>query len=1368
MTTLAMEQLEAGPLLPGVTVLEASAGTGKTYQITNLVVRLVAEHDLRMGQILVVTFTRAATAELKDRIRERLAQAAQALRTGSSTDAFLQRLADRAGADLPVWWLRVVQAQEAFDQALISTIHGFCQRVLQQHAFETGAELGLDLVSDDADLVDELVDDWLSAQVNVLPPDRYTRLVDECGFNRAAVHSFARAVLADPDMALDPPPPENAPPGWRQQLQALRDAWTAGGVALGQRFDAGLPSTQKVPRDPALRLWSGRQSTYTSKSLALVAPELEGWLDTCLAGPEPVPAPDVLWAYFDMAKLQGKLGQGVDFHPELVADVAAALPLGAQLAQLRESNARTLPWRTLAAWVRSTYVQRLEQRRALCFQDLMRRLAGALDSPDLVDAVRERFRAALIDEFQDTDHLQWNIFSTLFGAGGHHLYLIGDPKQAIYGFRGANVHVYADARGAAEPLTMVTNFRSDARYVAAMNLVLGRWSRSLFGHPRIPYISVGAPPRQPMDRLVPPPATVGDPWQQPAAAPLQLRFVGAGADPLALEPLGKSAANAGLPILVAADVVAFLDAGFGVVTQPDQAPRPVSPGDIAVLVRANYQADAVIQALASAGVPAVRGGGAPSVFASHEALHLLQWLQAVASPSSDRAARAAAVSPLFGWSAADLQALDLPGADGSRWDRWLGDLARWQQLVDQRGLRWAFAQASDVWDVQARLLALPDGERRLTNLGHLLELAHAAQLQQRLRLDGLVRWLVEQRQRPAGDDDPSELRLERDDAAVKVLTMHKSKGLQYPVVFAPFLWDGALVRDRDLDHLVHPVADAPTQRQLDIQRQPYGAAKADHVALAEHEAWRENLRLLYVALTRARYRCVLYTGPIVGVRAPQTGLQRSPVGLLLHSAPPGQPLDPGAERYVDAQRRIASMGPVALRQDLAEWERSGGWIGGDAPPGEPPLLAVSDAVLPDTVPLWQPSAALTPAPASLRARAWSRPPCPWTDPGWPSELRGLDHSWRRLSYTSITRARHQAPGVSAGAVHSLEPVPDRDVLARDHDQDVDVTAEELAAATLRQQLRDARPPIPDDQPPVPLAAFPAGAEPGTFLHAVFEELDFAVFPRDPSDLEGMAGGRAVLEPLVQRLGAVHGIRDPEALALAVQHLPAVLQTPLGGPLGDLRLTDLPRTRRLDELGFDLPVAGGDLHRRIDHDGGAAWPDPVSGAAFGEAFLLAAQAPGMRAEHLRELAGSWVQQRFAGYLTGTIDLVFATPTDPARSPQRFYVADYKSNKLDLLAEGPPRPQNYCHDWMLHEMEHHAYTVQLVLYTVALHRWLGQRLGPAYSYDQHVGGALYLFVRGMTGPDTPRGGEHPLGVFFHRPAKALIERIDVLLDASGGAA
>ena len=1363
-----LQRLESGPLTPGVTVLEASAGTGKTYQITNLVLRLVAETGLTMGQILVVTFTNAATAELRDRIRDRLAQAARALRGGESKDLFLSRFTRRAGTEREAWLRAVVRAQEEFDQAHISTIHGFCQRMLQQHAFESGVEFGLELLTDDADLLDALVDDYLSARVNTLEAAEYAFMVDACGLGRDELRKVARAAVSDPDMPLDSPASERPPHGWRERLERLRQEWGAGAEALGRRFDQGKPTAKNLAADPGAIIFAKKQTTYTLNAVKKKGPLLMAWIEACLQGGTLLAPDGGLASWLDGENFQDKLAPDALLDSDLWRLALETAALGREVEAARRSNETSAPWREFVSWVRGEYLRRLEQQRVLCFQDLLRRLDQALrSSPQLVQAIQGRFMAGLIDEFQDTDHLQWSIFRQLLGQGDRHLYLIGDPKQAIYGFRGANVHVYAAARGAEAPLTISTNYRSDARYVAAMNALLGRWPDSLFGHPGIPYIPVGANlDRLPLDRLIPPEDFGQDGWQDPRSAPLQLRFVGG--KPEAGDevpgPLSKSRVGELLPRQVAADVVSFLHAGFKIQEDPEDDPAPVSPGDLAVLVRGNYQADQVVAALGEAGVPAVRAG-AGSVFSSEEARYLLHWLKAVASPGDDRAARAAAVSPAFGWTARQLLDLDDPSRDNRRWDLWLSDLVRWQEMIHMRGLQQTFRRAMSGWDVHARLLTLPDGERRITNLLHLLELGYAAQLAQRLRLDGLVRWLTEARVRADMEAEAAELRLERDDAAVKVLTMHKSKGLQYPVLFAPFLWDGRLVRDQDLSRLVHPVAEGATERRLELQRPPFPAEHQEHLRLAEYEAQRENMRLLYVALTRARLRCVVYTG-LVEAQDGLSGVCRSPLGVLLHGQDPDKAEDPGASRYAAAVARINEMSAGELRAELDQWAALARWSGEHAPGGDPPLVAVSDAPLPlETViryrPLQQEGGQIL-----LEARQWSR----GSPPGLVSRRsqvdparRGLDHTWQRLSYSSITRTmrrieqEHEVPPSPSG----IEPVPEGVDRGQDHDELVDgeaATSEE----SLQERLATARSPVPEEQAPVPLADFPPGPEAGTFLHALYENLDFKVFPRDPGDEAGMAAGRATLRALLQEQGTLHGMTEPRHLGLLMEHLPATLQTPLGGELGDLCLADIPRGRRLDELGFDLPVAGGEQHRRRSPDGVVTWPERVSGRAFGEAFLGAVGQGDLRPSYLERLSRGWENHRFAGYLTGTIDLVFATPLLGA--PERFYVLDYKSNKLDLLREGRSVPQNFCRAWMLHEMEHHAYLVQAYLYTVALQRFLRHRLGAeVYDYERHVGGALYLFFRGMTGPDTPLDGQHPLGVFHHRPAREVVDALDDLLGA-----
>ena len=1356
-----LAHLESGNLDTGTTVLEASAGTGKTYQITNLVVRLVAEAGVKMGEILVVTFTKAATAELRDRIRDRLAQAARTLRGAATRDTFLMEFEERAKAAEGDWLGALARAQEEFDQAHISTIHGFCQSMLQQYAFESGADLDLELLTDDSDLKEELVDDYLSARVNTAGPDRYAFLVDTCGMTREGLLKVAMARLDDPDMALDELASEGPPPGWGEQLKALREAWANGADALGETWDRGTPPGKGKEKEepPGGFIFKAAQVTYTSKKVVAQGELLLEWIDACLERGTLLETA-TLTPWFNARKLRDKLVRDSGFQSDLWDMALAALEMQEIMAGAPASNEATRPWLEFADWVRDEYQKRLDQRRSLCFQDLLRRLARAVkESPQLADAIRGRFKAALIDEFQDTDQLQWAIFQQIFDVEGKHLYLIGDPKQAIYGFRGANVHVYTAARGTQAALTIRTNYRSDARYVAAMNAVMGRWRDSLFGHRGIRYVEVDANPKRELkDRLLPPGSFGANGWQDPRSAPLQLRFIGSepgAGDGGVPGPMVLSTVISEMPARVAADVVSFLEAGFQIKKEKKSKPELVSPGDLAVLVHSNVDADNMVSALMAAGVPAVRAG-AGSVFGSEEARHLLLWLKAVARPGDDRAARAAAVTPAFGWTAAQLLNLDNPDANTQKWDQWLDCLNSWQEMIQKRGLQQTFRQAMSRWNAFENLLSLPDGERRITNMFHLLELGYAAQLNQRLRLDGLVRWLGEARQQEGDEEkEVAELRLERDDAAVKVLTMHKSKGLQFPVVFAPYLWDGRLVREKSKTRVVHPVEEGAVERRLGLQRPPFPHDHLENIRLAEFEAQREKMRLLYVALTRAELRCFVYTGKVTAGDG-ESGLERSPLGVLLHGQEPGREEDPGRSRYEAAAARIKAMGAADLRAELERWVDLAPWTGhGDTDAG--PLVAVSDAPLPvQGVPRYRPPT--KPDEAKLEARTWSRGDPPGSTYPVDPARRGLDRTWQRLSYTSITRTMRRDKG-AAEERSGMEPVPEVVDRGQDHDWTVDEEEEQIRDAR-QAELAAARPSVTGEPEPIPLADFPPGKEAGTFLHALYEHLDFQLFPRDPSDEEGMATGRKELRRLLNEQGARHGITQPHHLKLLRDHLPATLQTPLGGELRDLRLADIPLGRRLDELAFDLPVAGGDEHRRRSPDGNVAWPERVSGEAFGKAFLGAVGHDDLCPEYLRQVSEGWVNHRFAGFLTGSIDLVFATPLEGA--PEKFYVLDYKSNKLDLLREGKPRPENFCRAWMMHEMEHHAYLVQAYLYTVALQRFLRHRLGDdVYDYERHVGGAIYLFIRGMVGPGTGKEGDRTLGVFHHRPPGEVINELDRIL-------
>ena len=1294
------------PLVKGITLLEASAGTGKTYSITDLVVRLVSEEGVRMREILVVTFTRAATAELKERIRLRIAEAIDRLEgaTADPNDVVLARLpgAAAAAAARGVSWLRRLRdAQESFDECLISTIHGFCQRMLQQNAFESSADFGLELVQDSSALREELVDDWLSSELYPEDPERYRFLVERCGWTRDKLLKLAELALRDPDMEVVPGPDDLDDTGWPPLLAAFERSWRAGWCASLARAieDARVAGFFASPR----------QSTYRLARARDEAAVVTKWLDegpTLLGSPEP---PNM--EYWSLAKLRSMQADGAAVLQHDALDALRALvdyPL--ELAACEKAR--------FLGWVCAQFDLRNQERRTQAFQDLMRLLAknlrgGPADDGDegvsastraaLLDAIGGRFKAALIDEFQDTDDLQWTIFFNLFGRGAHWLYLIGDPKQAIYGFRGANVHVYLAAKEQAGQriFTMKRNYRSDQRYVDAMNHLMDR--PGFFGEPHIAYEDVDAKARTPVDRL-----RFTAPWSDASTAPLHLRFF----DQRLLEPdvivadddkeLSKGAVLDVLPSVVAEDVVRLLMSGTRIhapehpASDPDGF-RAVGPGDMAVLVRTRKESSSVHAALIDVGVPAVRTG-ADNVFASDEARELQLWLEALAAPGRDGPARAAASSRLFGRTATQLLALEAEDPDAIKaWDVWLARLARWREQLADRGFLTTLRAAMSVEDVPRTLLSRQGGERRLTNLNHVAELLHAAEVADRLHLSGLLSWLQQRRGAAEAESEEAELRLDRDDEAVTVLTMHKCKGLQYPIVFAPFLWGARVPKADDAAHIV-PSEDDPAHRLMHLR-----ADDQDTLARARLESRKEALRLLYVAVTRAKHRCVLYTGHV-------NLLENAPLAAALH----GEPGDVYADR-LEAGAERAQAGPLTLWSDLrilSDGSASG------LPDGAP-TIAVSPCE-PATGLRW---VAKTGGAGALQTREFLR--------------GGLDRLWRRYSYTALTSGKH----ASYATIEPQQP------------EGVDVDAEDESAGPAEDTGPNPFAPrydLPDEVESVPLAAFPAGADAGTFLHEIYELADFRL--ADPAG--DPAACRRVLCALLDEVLPQHGFEPERWRELLADGLTETLRTPLGGPLGAVRLCDVPRSARFDELRFDFPIAGGDQH------GGPRHRSRVRSEQLIDALLLRPADDRMRAPYLEGLRGLKLGH-LAGFMTGSIDLVFRHAVG---EQQRWFVADYKSNRLDPQRQRRHPEQHFGHEGMRYEMEQHHYFLQYHIYSLALHRYLRWRLGAdTYDYERDFGGVYYLFIRGMTGAETPRDGERVNGCFHDRPPWVVIDALDRAFDA-----
>ncbi len=828
----------------GIHLIEASAGTGKTYTIANLYLRHVLDGRLP-ADILVVTYTNAATAELKDRIHARLYRAQHCLRSGQhDDDEFLHQLYQQH-LQLPpdereLRHRRLTFALRGMDEAAISTIHGFCQAALIDHAFLGNRDFDAEVIGGDEPLWEQALRDWWRLATYRLGPVAWRRLIDAIG---------GIDKLAD----------------WLQELRRHP------GSTL-------LPAANRSLADLLQDIGGGAEDTaaYTDENCQLRA---------------------------------------------------------AALHELRDFTA--------------TEVRRVKRQRGqLAYQDLLDDLAAALDGPTgalLAQQLRQRFPVALIDEFQDTDPVQFGIFRRLYRAEADTcLTLIGDPKQAIYGFRGGDIFTYLEARD--DPATRIhslrTNWRSAPALVDAVNHLFTRREDPFLLSTSIPFEPVepaAANESQVLTRggETPPPLTL---WKIP------LRDNG--------KTWGVGDMRARICRAVTAEIQALLDPASAVELEG----RALASRDIAILVRDHNEGEEMRAILAQAGIRAVISSRA-QVFDSPEAQGLYDLLAGIAHPFSGDNLRRAGASNLFARDPAALAALF---DDDDAWQAWSEQLLLLHRRWQQAGFVAMYQQMLRELDIASRLAHRAGAERRLTNLGHLAEL-----LQQQSRLapgaDLLLAWF---RGQMIGDPgEAAELRLESEADLVRIVTWHKSKGLEYPVVFLPFAWRCRLVSKRAELLRFH---DNDQRACFDI-----GGKDFDRNALLqERERLAEDLRLLYVALTRARSRLYIAWGDVGDGRAAGQP-KHSALAWLLHS----------------------SQSPQDLLQQLPDGipDRTRMFAEIDALADDCTAIQVED--LPDADPERDEEPSRAPATELIAARF----------------TRDLGLAWRIGSFSSLTRDVHQAP-----------------------------------------------------------------------------------------------------------------------------------------------------------------------------------------------------------------------------------------------------------------------------------------------------------------------------------------------------------------------
>ena len=926
---------------------------------------------------------------------------------------------------------------------------------------------------------------------------------------------------------------------------------------------------------------------------------------------------------------------------DVVDDPRAAIePAGACPGLTAEARVR------FAEQVRAEIERRKRRDGVLSYDDLLGQVADALDherSPARV-RMRQRWRVVLVDEFQDTDPVQWQVFDRAF-TGHATMVLIGDPKQAIYGFRGGDVTTYLTAKSsAATQATLATNWRSDGPLLRSVQTV---FAGAELGDTEIVVRDVVAHHQE--SRLA----------GAPVDAPFRLRVVRR--DDM---PLGRTnnlvkvdALSRHIATDVAGDIKRLLTSGA---TFCDE---PLLAAQVAVLSGKHRQGLLVRDALAAVGVPSVVAGSG-SVFATPAATEWLTVLEAMEQPHRSARVRAAALTRFIGMSAAELDEAGDAGTEEAA-----ETMREWADLANRRGVAAVFEAAVYSRQLAARVLAGVNGERDLTDLRHIAEEMHAQARRARLGVVALVGWLREQMtEDKATVASERTRRLDSDAAAVQIATIHASKGLQYPVVYVPF------AMDRWLGAVPSPVRfhDATGRRCLDVGASRDDAEWEAHLAAARREDAGESLRLLYVAMTRAQSQLVAWWGP--GTNTSASELHR----LLLG--------------------RVRGVGPVpdtaSVPSDEAAWTAFQQWQAAGGP------------VLEESQPAPVPTEPIQRALPDLAVRSFTRE---------------VDTAWRRTSYSALTSAAASdhgtAPTAPGGSVGS-EP----ETVPRDDEQ--------MPPGVSAPPDRAAEPTV---VVPSPMAEFEASATFGSLVHAVLEHAD-------PSAPDLAAEMRAHIDEQLRRWSVD---LDPDALAGA---LVTVCDSPLGPFAEGATLRSIPAADRMCELGFEMPLAGGD-------DGGY----PADRARLGElAELLRRRLdPG---DPLLPFADTverpaLAHQDLCGYLTGSLDVV-------VRVGGRYLVVDYKTNRLGPLDE-PLTSAAYSPAKLDAAMSHSEYPLQALLYAVVLHRFLRWRVA-GYQPEQHLGGVLYLYVRGMCGPDTPLVDGRPCGVFAWRPPLTLVEELSDLLD------
>jgi exodeoxyribonuclease V beta subunit len=1171
----------------GVTLLEASAGTGKTYALARIFLRLVVEEGVEVGKLLTVTFTSAATEELRGRIRELIVLALESLQSDPAPDEdpTITRLRNLDFVTHEECIRRLRLAITCFDEATISTIHGFCHRVLAENSLETNCLFDAELDQSTDHLILDAVRDYWRLNFSEANPV-VSAVVSIENIKTDSVIQFYKKLPSTQGYEIGFNPGMSLTDAQDNLLRAFNE--------VGRSWVNG--------KEDYLNYISSKIYKYTAYKKADLHSRL---LDRVFIQGESV-TPDLI-EVFEFVR-ETKLKPLKDFRDETKPEFAI---LAEEFWQSIEAFSQALRIdcvsfinKRLAGWK--------GERGILSFDDLLSITATAIAREDSVgqilrESLRSSFEVAMIDEFQDTDPVQFTIFRELFaGTGKHWLFLIGDPKQSIYRFRGADLEAYFDfgRKTGGRKFSLETNFRTVAPLVQATNEIFEKCKKP-FLHDELLFRPVKANFAEPVDH--------SKEYQEDEnpVAPLVIRE---------LRTDDSKIYNAEARKKIIHDMV---DQVCKVLGNGKIGSERVKPEDIAILVRSNPQALEVWEVFRSYGLPAVVFSDV-SLFASLESKELLWVLEGMVDCRNERSVRRALATGLLGMKTQDF--LDWQQDSGS-WDAWLSCFREHLELWRKEGIYVAVISLFRRAHSLSQNLRRTDGERRVTNFLHLAEVLHQASACNPMSPNSLVVWLRDQIEQSAHAEEEYQLRLESESTAIQILTVHKSKGLEYPIVFAPFL--GFSPGRMDEGFFYHDQAGA-----LVVDLKKTAGMEASVKGMLEED--QEDARVLYVALTRAVSRCVIYHAPV-------------PINENKHAK---QLKIPALTRILRSQGWDDGVGLSStdwkknnIESEILHWIET----------HDLKEIITFDSFSGD---------------ACVHEYDWgessSLPKASLSGNTWPVD-RKIPNGTLLRSFSGLVQ-RVDFEGRDLDAVQLSE-----DETTLDHSELSDEIFE-----------------------------FPAGAQAGTFMHEVFEQIDF-IDPRD-------------WKKVIQAALSKYGFDSKKWLNVIHSMTWKVMHTQLKSGFS---LGEVPRGDRVEEMEFYFPIRSGVISQ------------------------LAEQLPesSYLGRYLRGLAGDQVLQiESQGYLKGLIDLIF-------RFDGKYFLLDWKSNRLNGRNDG------FGHLSLESEMLDHHYILQYHLYLVGLLRFLRARI-KGFDYNTHFGGVYYLFVRGMK-----EGTDH--GAFFDFPEYSVIEQLEGFL-------